>query len=240
MTVSACGLVWTLAGRPGLPPATGEGVCGLCGQTGSLHGRLNVNFSDHRLLADPTSNGLCGPCGWALAGRPPAALRMWSVTATPAVEAPPSPPNALWSGRCLQLTTRRDLTWPARVLADPPEGPWLVAVTETAQRHTVPFARVNWGAGEWTVRLDGTDVTSTPGEWARLLSVTAVLRAAGFRATDIESGRPPVAALAPARVRLWAEHGPLVRRWAGTPLLHLANLCITKDTVDGIVARFPL
>lgn len=238
--MNPCELVWRLAGFPQLPAPVGEGTCALCGTGGVLHGRLNANFSDHRLLADPTTRGLCGPCAWALAGKPPEALRMWSVAATPTVKAPSSPPNALWAGEHLQLTTRRDLTWPAQVLADPPAGPWLVAVTESAQRHTVPFSRVNYGAGQWTVRLDGTDITSTPAEWAWLLAITARLRAAGFRASDIESGRPPAPALTPERVGVWDLHAGLIRRWAGTPLLHLANLCITKDTLDDYTIRYPI
>jgi hypothetical protein len=238
----ACHLIWNLAGRQApTDPAKGEGPCALCGQVGPLHATIGSNFTDYRKLSRTEGTRMCVACSWTLGGRPPRTLRMWSLVARIDRPAPPSQPGAYVAGEHLHLTNRRDLRWVAATLADPPAGgsPWLVAVAETGQKHTAPFAAVNYGTARWSTQLDGCDVTSTPRQWRTVLAHTAALRAAGFAAKDIESGGPPVVALTGGRLAIWCAHAPQLAAHQGTPLLHLANLVITKETVGDYLTTYP-
>lgn len=242
MTPHACHFVWDLAGRLApTDPVSGKGTCALCGKVGPLHATIGGNFTDYRKLADITGTRMCAACSWTLGGRPPRALRMWSIVARLDRPAPPSQPGAYASGAHLHLTNRRDLRWVASTLADPPTDgfPWLVAVAETGQKHTAPFTAVNHGAGTWSTRLDGCDITSSPAEWRMVLSRTAALRSAGFTAAGIETGQPPVVALTRERLPVWRRHAPTLAPHTGTPLLHLANLMITKETLGDYLTAYP-
>lgn len=235
-------MVWDLAGRPEpSDPPRGEAVCALCAATTIVHARIGPNFTDFRTLVRRDVIDLCAPCTWVMSGKPPRTLRMWTVVARVDKPAPPSQPNAYISGEYLHLTNRKDMRWAASTLAEPPtSGPWLVAVAESGHKHTVPFTPVNHGGGKWTVRLDGGDITSTPDEWRHVLARTAALRAAGFSATAIETGQPPIAALTKDTLDVWRTHAPHLEPYTGTPLLHLANLMITKETLGDYIHTYPI
>lgn len=242
MALHTCHILWDLAGRPApTNPAKGDGPCALCGNTGPLHATIGNNFTDYRKLARIDGTRMCAACSWTFGGKPPYTLRMWSIVARFDQPAPPSQPGAYVTGKHLHLTNRRDLRWVAETLACPPAdgSPWLVAVAESGQKHAAPFTAVNHGAERWSIQLDGCDITSTPSEWRQVLARTVALRAAGFAADGIETGQPPVAALTGERLTAWRTHAPLLAPYRGTPLLHLANLMITKDTLDDYVAAYP-
>lgn len=237
----ACHLIWDLAGRP-TAAADRTGRCSHCALHGPIASTIGPNFTDYRLLAAMTGAGLCQACTWVFAGKPPNTLRMWSLVARADVVAPAvahgKPPHV--SAPHLHLTNRRDLRWVAHTLADPPPCRWLVAVAESGQKHTAPFARVNMGRGPWTVRMDGTDITSDPDQWRHVLAHTAVLRQAGFSAAAVESGEPPMVALRGDGLPVWRDHFTHVRGYSGAPLIHLANYMITKETVDDYCATYPV
>jgi hypothetical protein len=241
-TLHACHLVWELAGRRApTDQATGEGPCALCGQVGPLHAKIGPNFTDYRRLLRIDGTRMCAACSWTLGGKPPSTLRMWSLVARTDCPAPPSQPGAYANGPFLHLTNRRDLRWVAATLADPPTGgsPWLVAVAETGHKHTAPFTAVNYGAAGWSVQLDGCDITATPQLWRTVLAHTVALRAAGFTAEAIETAAPTVGLLTEARLTLWRRHAPLLAPFVRTPLLHLATLMITKETLDDYRITYP-
>jgi hypothetical protein len=239
--ITATGMVWDAAGRPDPGPVRREGVCGLCGMDGPLHGSLGGNFTDYRMLAVIGEDGLCAACTWVLSGRPPATLRMWTLVVRHDRPAAPSQLNAYVSGEFLHATNRRDMTWVAATLADPPADgvPWLVAVAESGHKHTAPFATVNYGPGRWTVRLDGTDITADAAIWRDVLGHSTALRAAGFPAVDVESGQPAMNRLKGDALTAWRLHASHLRTHAGTPLLHLANLVITKETCEHYLTTYP-
>lgn len=97
MALSAAGLVWELAGRPdcGKPTVAYDGSCYVCGE--ACHGgvavrakvALGINF-DHTRAGDRTSTRVCAACMWALSGKPPLSLRMWSGVASPDRVLPPN------------------------------------------------------------------------------------------------------------------------------------------------------
>lgn len=239
--LTPAGMVWELAGSPDPGPVVGEGQCAICGRHGTVHGKIPQHFTDFRILVAPGVNQ-CGPCTWALSGKPPATLRMWSLVARTDIPAPASQPAAHAHGEHLHATNRRDMTWIASTLADPPSdgSGWLVTVAESGQKHTLPFARINHDHRRWTVRMDGVDVTSTPDQWRHALSRSAVLRAAGFTAAEIEAGVPSMNRLKGELLTVWREHAPHLAAYAGTPLLHLTNLMITKESCEYYTRTYPV
>lgn len=79
---SACRMIWSLAGRPApAEPAKDNGPCALCDVEDTLHTKLGPNFTDYRRLANINGTSLCAACSWALGGKPPKTLRMWTVVA---------------------------------------------------------------------------------------------------------------------------------------------------------------
>lgn len=166
------------------------------------------------------------------------------------VWSPPQVPRTPYVyGDYLHLTNRKDMRWVAATLADPPDdgSPWLVSVAESGQKHSAPFTPINRGAKRWTVAWDGIDISSTPAEWRHVLSHSAALRGyhrpdgkwAGFSAAAVESGQPPVVALTGEALNVWRTHAPHLAPYHGTPLLHLANLMITKETMDDYIRDYP-
>jgi hypothetical protein len=243
---SPCRMIWDLAGRPApTDPASGAGVCAMCGDSGPLHAKLGPNFTDYRQLVHVNGTRLCVACSWTFGGKPPRTLRMWTIVArldqpAPAVNLGEKAIPYV-SGDYLLLTNRKDMRWVAATLAQPPAdgSPWLVAVAESGQKHCAPFTPINHGTDRWTVRLDGTDITSTPDQWRHILSHSAALRHAGFSASAVETGQPPVVALEGDRLAVWCNHAPHLAAYVGTPLLHLANLMITKETVNDYRNTYP-
>ena len=249
-----CRMIWDLAGRPDpTDGAGGEGMCALCGESGTLHGKLGPNFTDYRRLTYVNGTRLCAACSWALGGKPPRTLRMWTVVARldrPAEQLELGDKAVPYvTGDHLLLTNRRDMRPVAGCLADPPVdgSPWLVAVAESGQKHCAPFATINHGAGQWTTSLDGADIASTPDEWRMLLARSAALRGhrdasgkpAGFSAQAVETGQPSVVALQGDALDVWRTHAPHLAAYVDTPLLHLAQLMITKETVDDYIRSYP-
>lgn len=307
---SPCHMIWDLAGRPDpTDPASGDGICAMCGQHGPLHAKLGSSFTDYRQLAHIDGTRLCAACSWTYGGKPPKTLRLWSVVARldqPAPRAdfgtmpdpawtliedpaahgqvdesrwvrindltelaesrnvpaasltlndivgnvetrlrddpPPEIPRRPYAeGEFLHATNRKDMRWVASTLAAPPAdgSPWLVAVAESGQKHCAPFTAVNHGTGQWTVALDGYPITSTTGQWYTLLAHSAALRKAGFGAAAIETGQPPLIALKDGGLEAWRRHHPHLAAFVDTPLLHLTNLMITKETVDDYITNYP-
>lgn len=234
------GLIWEHAGRPDPGAGRGEGRCALCGQGGPVAATVPNHFTDFRLLTAPGTD-LCRACTWCLAGKPPATLRMWTLVLRTDTPAPPSQPAAYAHGTYLHATNRRDMTWVASTLAEPPTdgSPWLVSVAESGQKHSAPFAHLNHGADRWTVRMDGVDVTSTPAEWSTVLANSAALRAAGFTAAEVETTTPSMNRMKGEPLARWGAHAPHLASYARTPLLHLANLMITKESCDHYTRTYP-
>lgn len=248
--LSATAMAWDLAGRPRRdppPPGPAPGACAVCGsraqQTVPARATVgNKTFTDQYLLADAHSGCTCVPCAWAMAGRPPHAIRLWTVAAAPGRDLGPSHPasQAAVAGEHpgLLLTARNDMRPVAGLLCDPPDGPWAVAAAESGQKHTLPYTAVNRGAGRWRVRMDAVTVTSDPAEFAVLLGRCAVLRKDGFTAAEVTAVSPPAGKLTAARLPVWLEHAGHLMQYRGSPVLKLANFMICKEHYDHYTATF--
>ncbi|KZS63114.1 hypothetical protein [Mycobacterium ostraviense] len=244
MRRSACPLVYRLAGSPSLADAqaalytVGGAVCAVCGEhadTTAMMDRIaGKNFTDQYWLADPKSDRICTACGWVLTGRPPRTLRMWTIVAAPGRDLPPSNPKAWLQGTPGLMLTSRGATRPVvDILTSPPiNDPWVVSVAISGQKHVLPFAEVNHGAGRWQVRMETTTVTSDPAEFAAVLSHARALRAAGHPADA-------VLALSPRPVKTrdeldtWISHADPLAPYRGSPLLELALWGLTREMING-------
>jgi len=153
------------------------------------------------------------------------------------------------------LTARNDMRPVAALLASPPDGPWCVAVAESGQKHSLPWAPVNHGQGPWAVQLDAARVPGDPATFRLALSRSAALRKAGFTAAEITAldpggklGSPlrekrggETVTLMTARDRLaaWSAHSAALAPWRGSLVLFLANFMISKETLDDYLAAYP-
>lgn len=246
MTAAAPWL-WDLAGRPGhghrsveLDEPTPCLVCAAPTEAG-VRGKdaLGVNF-DFTQAARPDSTWVCGGCCWALAGKPPATLRMWSIVADPARVMPASHPKcAVQAGPHVLLTNRADMRTVAAMLTDPPDGEWLVTIAVSGQKHVVPYAQVNRGAGPWRIRFETCDVTSTPAEMAWLLGRVAALRQAEFGPDQIAQVDPGTHLSSRDRLAAWKAHGEPLTPYRGSPLLGLAAAIPNREHLSEYCDRYP-
>lgn len=230
-------MVWHLAGQPrraSLVLRDVPGVCAMCGthdtQTMATKDVLGGNFTDQYLLARPDSARVCYACTWVCSGKPPDTVRMWTVLARPDTTLPPSHPKAPVSSQHVHLTARNDMRAVVQTLADPPDGPWLISVAESGQKHHVPYSRINHSGGRWTVRMDALDVSATPAEFRDVYRHVLHLRAARFSAAEIETVTPRM--LTADTLPVWRTHGEPLTRWSGSALLHLAAFLPNKEHLD--------
>jgi hypothetical protein len=243
-------MVWELCGkprpdRPALRAAEPvEAVCAMCGTvaTETIHVKHTIagkSFTDQYLLAAPGSDRTCYGCAWACTGKGMDQVRMWTILARTDQPAGASNAKAAFASEHVQFTSRADMRQVAAALADPPEGPWLVSVAESGQKHTLPYTHVNSGGGAWTVRMDACDVTATPAQFRQVFSHALALRAAGFSAQQIETLTPAVAALTPDRLPTWRHHAAALAPWRSSPLLHLAVFLPNKEHMDDYLTTYP-
>ena len=127
----------------------------------------------------------------------------------------------------LLFTSKNDMRPVARLLASPPDGPWCAAVADTGQKHTLPWTPLNYGRGRWRVRFESEDVTAVPGEFAALLTRSALLRRAGLGRDEVCALEPGPWKLTRDVLPLWRVHCAALMPYRGSGLLRLANLMIT-------------
>lgn len=234
-------LVWDLAGRPdhGKRHVTHHGPCYVCGHpcpgdAVTTKDAIGVNF-DHTRAGRRDSLHVCAPCAWAMSGKPPHTLRMWSGAAAPTLTMPPNHPKcALTTPPQVHLTNRADLTTIAGLLTNPPDGPWTAWIALTGQKHVVPYSPLNHGAGRWAVQVEDSKATATPSEFALVLARVIRLRRAGFPEAAILTGNPGTWMDRPERLTAWTTHGRPLTALADSPLLKLACLIPTKGTIDAL------
>ena len=249
---SAAAMAWEQAGRPlraTLPPAPlpSPQQCAACGTvtTEPVPARMTIGgptFTEHDKLTGPRSDWTCYPCAWVMSGRPPDAIRMWSVACAPGLDLGPSHPASVkavpGTHPGLFLGNRKDLRPLAALLCTPPDSPWCATMTGTGQKHCLPWAEVNHGAGRWHLRMDTADARAEPAEFTGLLARSAMLRQAGFTGAQI-TAVDPGGSLTRERLPAWREHAPHLTPWRGSSALRLANLIVVKDHLDHYAALRP-
>lgn len=241
-------MIWHLAGRPRRPSLPAEptpGVCAMCGRhtdetIPAKHTVAGKSFTDQYLLARPDSTRTCYACSWVCTGKGMDQVRMWTVVAREDTTLPPSNPKAQYATDHLHCTSRADMRAVADTLADPPDGPWIVAIAESGQRHTLPYSVINRGAGRWRVRMDARDIDATPDEFTTVFSHVLALRAAGHSADEIEHLNPSFTRLKTTEdLQRWQYHATALAAWRSAPLLHLAVFLPNKEHMDEYRDRYP-
>jgi len=250
-------IVWAGAGSPKIDAPRihrPEGAtCACCGalitEGVSYKLMMGPTFSDHDNIAAVWSDVMCDGCGYCLQGNGRNTLRMWSILWAEGWPAPPSNdkvgvntdgsptrfapllegcPN-IWIG----ARDRADLI--AGFLVDPPQGPWFCSISTSSQKHTVPFAVVNHGAGPWQVRFESVNVRSSPGEFARVLLASAMLYEAGFIREDIETLDPHPGKILKHGEAVWRTCSTVLRPFKGSHLAELAIFLLTKEYAHGYI-----
>src|SRR5690606_27614113 len=108
------------------------------------------------------------------------------------------------------------------ILADPPEGEWLVTVAVSGQKHVLPYGTVNRGRGRWTVRQVTLNATATPTQWRDVHAHALALRRMGVSGDDILTGHPPASVKTRAALDQWRTHATPLTPYQQSPLLELA------------------
>lgn len=241
------GLVWELAGRPdcGKPTVAYDGLCYVCaepcpsGVAVKAKLALGINF-DHTQARQRASQHVCAACMWALAGKPPLTLRMWSGVACEQRGLPPCHEKCAYTtlGDRIHLTNRADMRTVAQALCDPPDGPWVVWIAVSGQKHVLPYTVTNHGTGPWAVRVEDATARSTPPEFALILARVIRLRQVGIPETAILAGDPGTWVDRQERLDAWRAHGVPLTALANSPLLQMACMIPTKGTIDDLAARY--
>jgi hypothetical protein len=210
---------------------TASGPCALCGGVWSEYVRFadafGPSFTDYDRLVSPTSPWLCVPCSWSLGSKPPETFRLWSVVYRADRPAAPSNPKAFLQSPALHLTAKNDVREIVDVLTAPPDCEWAVAVASSGQKHTLPFAPLNVGAGPWQVQFEGHRIACAPDRFAHLLYHATELTIAGHNRDEIASGILSVSATVRAGVAFTQHHYTPLRPLAGSALLELVCFLLT-------------
>lgn len=228
--------LWADAGAPPNPSATNHpAACALCGTNASrttpASKALGSGWSDYTALRRPDSDRICEACQWIMTGIPPHTWRMWSVLYTADHEAAASDERAPHHGPHSLLTNRANPRPIADALLNPPTGTWAVTIATSGQKHIIPMAGLNNSQERWQVRFEATTITATPTQLADLLTPLAHLRAAGFTADEIQTGRISSQRLTVDAIATWRNHYQHVRPHRTAPLTDLALWLLTKETI---------
>lgn len=238
---AATTLVWDTAGRPSPFGAKADmlnpipGVCAVTGEslpvTADINRAMGDNFTDRSMFTAPHSDRVGESTLWACSGKGTSTLRLWSIICTPGSDLPASHEKAFLSAPGLWLGNRADPRPIVETLSHPPEGEWLVSIAVSGQKHVLPYATVNRGPGRWVVRMENTNVTATPAEWAHVHASARALRALGVPADDVLTGSPGYLKRR-EDINRWRTISTTLTPYYNSPLLQLALWTITKGTLN--------
>jgi hypothetical protein len=236
---SACQSIWASAGRPlGQRGGLAEdvpGVCALCGHVDDWTVPLTVacppaSFGGWQQMRWPSSDRVCRACTWAMEGRPPDTLRMWSVLyvagGVPAGNGPDMGPQVHACNRGAPERLLEALCWP-------PDGPWALGVAESGKVHVVPYMVLNEGPGAWAARVDRMTLRGTPGAMRHIVHHFAALLAVGYSATKILERAAIPGDLVRNGIAAWREHITQLGGATAGATERLAALFIKKEAADG-------
>jgi hypothetical protein len=179
---SASQLLHAREGSPVVAECADVGIapCWVCGSPSSRAqpraAWQGANFTGQSRVRAPTSEHVCEACVWAMAGRPPDTLRMYSHLCEV-------------GGEYLRLN-KGDKPAMRAFLRRPHASAWFAAVADSGQKHVVPWAPVNPPGARGRVLFEET-VVHLPGgpEGWRLLDDAAALLTAGATKAEVEAGR---------------------------------------------------
>lgn len=135
---------------------------------------MGSNFIGQNRARNPASERVCEPCVWAMSGRPPDTLRMYSQLVD----------DRGW----LKLNKGHKPAMRAW-LREPKRGEWFAAIADSGQKHVVPWAPINPPGSTGSVMFEETLVRlpRDASGWRAVDDVAALLTA-GASKESIESG----------------------------------------------------
>ncbi len=238
---SATQMLWISAGQPksikGKPVETNE-PCALCGFRSSRMVTFksaisHASFSGYAELAEPTSSAICEACSWALEGKPPNTLRMWSIVCADDLVDSVREKGAPDFGPDVHVLNKHNLDPVLSILLDPPSGRWFCALADSGKIHVVPYCKVNAGRGRWSVQLERETIWGTPDRFKKIVHHVASLLDAGFAKRDISGRSPPIKRLAEIGIDLWRQHIIALGPGRGGQLERTAIFLLKKETANG-------
>lgn len=233
-------LIWTTAGQPDVAGAKAKllsehpAVCAITGEqcdvTADAKKALGKNFTDQSLWHAHT--GRVGKAAlWCCSGTGKLSPRMWSWVCAPGENLPDSAEKAPYHAPGLCLTNRGNTRPIINILANPPAGEWVVTVAVSGQKHVLPYATTNHGAGQWTVRMEDTPITATTQQWREVFSLCLGLRRLGVPADAIQNGTPTYIKTTEGLAK-WRHYATKLDPYRTAPLAQLALWCITKTIME--------
>lgn len=236
-------LVWELAGCPPVEGGSAklftdtESLCAMCGQvqdrTAPADKVLGQNFTDRGLFMAPHAPRVCWGCVSICSGSPPRTWRQWTVVATPSRHLPPSQEKAgAWLGQNfgLCLTSKKDTSPVIDTLLDPPDGPWVVSIAESGQKHVLPYADVNYGNAGF-VRMETVNIAYMRNTFRKVFYHALAIRRLGVPSEAVLRGEPRFLKTREA-LETWREHQKQLAPYTNSPMLALVLWCITKGIIE--------
>jgi len=161
-------------------------ICGSCCDGGYVPRKIGLpaSFTNYDMLKAPAAPAVCVACAWAMAGKPPDTLRMWSIVYLPGIGEAPCVHQGPDLGLHAIALRAGDLVHVLRLLCNPPSQPWGCAIADSGKLHVLPYARLNNGT-RWTVRFEAVDVSSDASTFREVVAATAALLRAGYPRSHI-------------------------------------------------------
>lgn len=158
---------------------------------------MGASFVGQNRVRRADASHVCESCVWAMAGKPPDTLRMWSH---------------LWSADLGYLRVNKGSKGAMRAwLRAPKPGAWFAAIADSGQKHVVPWAPVNVGSRGGRVLFEEQLVLLPDAHGWQLVDDLADLLTAGASKEDV--GRGDYGSFA------WARCAERIRafeaRWSG-------------------------
>jgi hypothetical protein len=193
---------------------------------------ISDSFTDQDQALARSSAWLCVACTWAMTGRPPDTLRLWSLAYVEDGRTwPAGHPSAPSLGPMIHAQNKADPRAFRALLREPPPGRWVCSIADSGQIHTAPFAPVNVGRGRYGVRYERTTIYTTAAQYVAVDDSIARLMTAGYTKQDIAEGPLPFR-LAACGAAIWRAEQAVLAPFRGSPLLELALFLARKETDD--------
>lgn len=235
---SASQLIWRSAGCPsgqrGELAEDVDGVCALCGHGDTATVALTVacppaSFGGWQQMRWPSSDRVCRACTWAMEGKPPNTLRMWSILYRGDGVSGGIGPDM---GDMCGAFNRSDLSAVLECLCWPPDCEWSAGLAESGKVHIVPYMTVNRGAGAWSIRVDRVTFRSDPATTRRVVHHVSSLIDAGFRVKAILDRNPPIRDLVKFGLDTWKRHIEALGPLSAGQVERIAAMIIKKEKAN--------
>lgn len=244
---SISSLIWLDAGSPVADASkkSSHGMCAVCGDisSGVSIDRMPDSFTAWHRLTAMNADTICHACWWLMQGRPPDTFRMFSTMYRADMDfgstrtLPSKEPNAktpvigphTWAGN------KADMSVVRATLLSPPESIYAVALADSGQVHTIPFAPACKGQ-HWAISADKGLVYGNATAFRKVMYHAISLWASGFSPDEVKTLSPlPYKLVDVDKRSVWSEHSQFLK--PRDPLIEIAFFVTKKDEVFDVIAH---